>query len=243
MAFFQVHCDESGKLADDYVVFAAAVAEESDWRVISKQWNALLSGAGIHYLHMKEAMPLKGEFRDWKGHESDRDNLLESLAETAIRLVAYHVQSPMSTQAFRRLAQADQERLRDLYYCGFEGLLKVIVAGERAPEYRFNLFCDYSSEYADLTLKLYRRMRMHQIYAHRFPSLTFADDMEFPPLQFADMLAYVRKQEYTRNLENCLPIIRRLSEILAKHGKDDGGHIVWGQGKGPGEARIERDVP
>ena len=243
MAIFQAHCDESGKLADsDCVVFAAAVATDDSWQVLSRKWSEILP-ADIPYVHMKEAMRFDGPFTRWKERRDDRDGLLEALAEMSIDLIAFHTQSPMNTADFRtKVPQAAQERLRDVWYCGFETLMKSIAGDSvsKDPNHRFHLFCDLTTDYAERALKLYMRMRMHQVYRNLFPSLTFADDTEFPPLQVADMLAYVRKQEYTRGLSACEPIIGKLAGIFRKFQKDPRmSYVSYPKGSALGDGVLE----
>jgi hypothetical protein len=55
---------------------------------------------------------------------------------------------------------------------------------------------------------------MQQAYREFFPSVSFADDQEFAPLQAADMLAYCRREQFINgeDASKCEPLIQKLLE-------------------------------
>jgi hypothetical protein len=123
MAAILLALDESGKLDNtEDVVFGGCMFENSESHRFGQKWNDRLDSSKIYALHMKDAMRLGGDFRGW--NEPDRDKLLLDLAALAAesRPVPMLVAAPMSTKEFRTLPQADQERLKNPVYCGFEGV-------------------------------------------------------------------------------------------------------------------------
>src|SRR5436190_10782863 len=96
MAVFQVHCDESGKLADSKcVVLASCVFPQDEVKAFQGKWKDLLRDAGIVYLHTTEAMRFDGEFKGWKDRPGDRDSLLETMAKLLMDRSAFLTTSPM----------------------------------------------------------------------------------------------------------------------------------------------------
>lgn len=245
LAVFQVYCDESGKLADSACVsFASIVFNQEEALPFCNRWNAILSGENIKYLTMKEAMHFQGEFKGWKDRASDRDGLLEALASLAWDRCAFLVSSPMITDGFRSLPQLQQQRLRDLPYAAFETLIAGIaeLAKKSGPRDRFHLVYDLSEEYSIECVKLFNRLRrMRGLNRDLFASLSFADDIDFPPLQAADMYAYCERQRAMEKDESA-PIIKRLGEILRK-GKNTGDRdLVYRSQKGLGHGVLELPI-
>ena len=163
IAVVSVYCDESGKLADSkVVVFAAAVADDSDWKTLGKGWLKALRQARIRSLHTKEAMRRKGQFEGWV--EADRDGLLEQLAKLANERIACNYSFEMDTAKFSALPQPDRKRLKDLPYCAFEGLIRAIAHEHQdRPNMRFQLVYDLSEEYSTECLKLFNPARVSSI--------------------------------------------------------------------------------
>jgi len=246
IAVASVYCDESGKLADSkFVVFAAAVADDAEWTVLQRRWLTLLREAGIGHIHMVDAMRFRGEFQGWENREADRDGLLEQLATLANERIAYNYSFEMDAAKFRALPQSDQERLKDLPYCAFEGLIRAIAhEHQEYPGMRFQLVYDLSEEYATQCLKLFNRLRRTRPeYRQFFPVLAFADDEQVPALQVADMLAYCRREEVLQSgAANCRVIVKRLLEIFSSGGLVESGTIGYKSGSSLGSGRLRRST-
>lgn len=225
VAVFHVNCDESGKLADSTcVVFAACVFPDNEIAPFSDKWRHLLSDAKIRFLHTTDAVRFKGEFKHWKKRNRDRDDLLEAFAKLIMDRAAWLSVAPMDTERFKSLPVGDRKRLKDITYAGFEGLLtelKTDAAKNHRADHRFHLIYDLSDEYSETCLKLFKKMRvMREAYRQFFPSLTFADDTQFPPLQAADLLAYCRREQQAHPADEVSPIIKKLMGIFSSIGMD-----------------------
>ncbi|MBI3408078.1 MAG: DUF3800 domain-containing protein [Planctomycetes bacterium] len=244
MAVFQVHCDESGKLQDSKcVVFAACVFAQNEVSGFSRKWNDYLRNAGIKYLHMTDAMRCQGEFRDWANRRRDRDDLLETLGQLLVDRTAFQSLSPMDVSHFRALPSDDQKRFKDLVYAGFDALMTTLMtdaANFQKPEHRFHLIYDLSEEYSSQCLKHFNKLRrMHESYRQFFPSLTFADDQEFPPLQGADMVAYCRKEVFLKGADGCPGVVQKLIKIILDSPRSSERSMRYGHGAALGEGILE----
>jgi hypothetical protein len=237
MATFQVYCDESGHLSQNYVVFAACVFSQDETVSFARKWQEILRDARVKYVTMKEAMGFRGQFGGWKAN--DRDALLETLTSLVQERCVFHTHSSMTTESFRALHQTQQQRLKGIVYAGFETLIRFIAdeAVARNQSHRFQLVCDLSEEYAEKTLKLFQKLRMQTIYKRFFPSLAFAADEEFPQLQAADLIAFCRKEE----LLNSSPvgIVGKMLDTLGAGGPPKESALLYGPAAGIGEGTLE----
>jgi hypothetical protein len=180
--------DESGKLADtDIVVFAGSVATADHWSVLCDCWLRALGEIKVPYLSMKDAMHLRGPWREL--YESVRDSVLVKLAEKLDELAGFHIAAPMSSKEFRALPQSARQMLKDPQYCGFEACIRGMVEGIRNPALKVAFYYDSSEQYAEGCLKLYQRVRAkNAAIKHRCVSLTFTENEQYPLIQAADML-------------------------------------------------------
>jgi Protein of unknown function (DUF3800) len=242
VATFQVHCDESGKLQDSKcVTFSGCIFREDAVAEFSRRWTECLEDAQIADLHMKDAMRFGGEFRGWKNHGSDRDALLETLGKL-LHDRGSQVVFTMDTKKFKLLDQNTQGLLKNPVYAGFDGLLKVIMSTavhHKTPEHRFHLVYDLSEEYSTECLRLFNKMRMRQPSVKTFfPSIAFADDREFPPLQAADMVAYCAREEFLQGVGCCTGIVGKLLDISGSSTAIQ-KTVVHKQGRPLGEGMVE----
>jgi hypothetical protein len=233
MAIFQAYFDESGKLADkEFVVFAACVATIADWESFSIKWTEMLGDIG--YVHMTEAVRCEGEFKRFRGKESDRDDLLVALAELAVARYAFSVHIPVKSATFKELPANLQTQLKDPVYCGFEGLLRNLLESASRIQatsgikysHGFQLYADASTDYSVQILKLYHRVKsVEQDARERFQSITFAEDEHFPPLQAADMLAYCRRCEESNDAWR--PVVKKLLDVFNRNGSLGNMELVY----------------
>lgn len=87
MAAFKGYFDESGKEDDPQFACSAIsvggyITTVDSWRDIEAKWKAVLDRPefGVRYLHMKEFAHFEGQFASWRGDESRRKALIESLS-------------------------------------------------------------------------------------------------------------------------------------------------------------------
>jgi len=209
-----VFCDESGKQADSpVVVFAACIASDQHWAVMMEDWRKAIEGK-VRYISMKEAMHFRGEFEGWEDRIKERDELLVSVAEIAARAIAFNSIAAVDSKTFLTLGQEDRKKFRDIHYMAFEGCIKqILVATAKRQDWFFHLYLDASEEYSERCLKMYLKMRYrYPEVRQRYIAITFAEDEQYPPLQFADMTAYCERA--MRMSTNPPDIIKRLHPIV-----------------------------
>ena len=233
----KAYCDESGKLADHkFVVFAACVAGDSNWDVISQRWNEIILSRGISCVSMKDAMTFHGQFSGWAGREQERDDLIYGLLDMAMPLVGSIATAPMSTDEFKSLTPVQQKMLRNPQYCGFEACMRLILSDLR-PGLDFHVVCDSSEEYSPTMLKLYIQLRARdEAFKRRCIAITFAEDYMFPPIQLADMVAYCERQRRMKAVDEQPAIVRRIMDRLEQTRQKTiyQGYAIDGPGLGHG---------
>jgi len=238
MMALQAYFDESGKLQDknaDHVVFGGIAGKMDEVSVFSRKWQAIL-GSDVDHIHMKDAMHFNGAFRGWGNRESRRDEILIECAKVAFENSAMLIVSEMEKKAFHSLAETQRKRLKNPVYGGFEGCVRALA--QSFPGHDFNLWYDESQEYAETCLKMYQRMKsMHVNFAHRLPSITFANDEKCPGLQAADMVAY-SAFVVGRDGSSAPRIVKAINSTLRKeiNGK---GHLLYTKGETLGSGILE----
>jgi hypothetical protein len=141
------------------------------------------------------------------------------------------VAAPMSTKEFRALPQADQERLKNPVYCGFEGCVRAAVDSiPRGEPHSLQIVCDLSEEYSVQVLRLFHKLRSrNEEVKRRCHALFFADDRYIPVLQLADMFAYVCRAFHVGNPPE---IILDIIELLTgKRTIESTSRMVYGAGE------------
>lgn len=234
----KAYCDESGKLADHkFVVFAACVAQDPNWDVITQRWNDVIFPLGISSISMKDAMTFHGQFSGWANRGHERDELLYGLLDMAMPLAGSIVTAPMSTEEFKALPGEQRQLLRNPQYCGFEAGMRLIVSQMRS-EHDFHVICDSSEEYSPSMLRLYIHLRSrNEDFKRRCIAITFAEDYRFPPVQLADMVAFCERHRRIRSVEERYPVVRRIMERLEATRQGPTiyqGYAVGGLGLGHG---------
>jgi hypothetical protein len=235
MAVLQAYFDESGKLKDkgEHVVFGGIAGRLDEVSVFSRRWKEVL-GSDVDHIHMRDAMRLEGEFEGYD--ETRRDEILIECAKVAQSSSAMIVVSEMDKNDFLGLAQEEQQRLNNPTYGGFEACVRSLA--RQFYNHDLYLWYDESQEYAETCLKLYQRMKnLNTDLLRRLPSLTFADDQQFPGLQAADMIAYCA-YVVQRDRSNAKKVIREILSIFKKefNGQE---HLLYLRGGQLGSGILE----
>jgi len=240
MSTLQGYFDESGKLSDPnpgIVAFAGCISTYDGWQSLSNRWNEIFDQVGIRSLHMKEVMSFRGDWRQFKDKEPERDDVLVELAKAVYKSSFFLLAAPMLSQEFLALPQAEQPRLKNLQYCGFETCVKGLsdsISTSITGPVKVQLICDLSEEYSSECLKLFIRLRRaNKPLANLFPALTFGVDEGLLPLQVADMYAYCcRKHHIQRNGLDTMPaVISGLFDALHGGSGTEEGHMIYRAGK------------
>jgi hypothetical protein len=241
----QVFFDESGKLADqEMVVFGGCLLTTDHSVVMSERWTDALKESGLSYMSMKDAMNFRGEFENWKKdlsrdvREAERDALLVRMVSTADYDVKAYPSAGVSTSDFKTLPDEQRKRLKDPQYCAFEACMNRTIHLVHQADF-LHIYCDSTENYAKECIGLYHKLRMRDAeFRKRCVAITFAEDEAFPPLQFADVVAYcVRKQK--TDSSQVPPVVKDILAIIQGRGAIDDTltYLLGGEGLGHGVFR------
>ncbi len=198
-----VHCflDDSGKESqptNPFVVMAGYFAEMSVWLQLWQQWANLLVKHQITSVHMKELIPIEGEYKKLGWDIEKRDAAIADFIEeirkapvigigVAVKMTAWRTvkaanpKLPFGTvQEFvlQRILRGVVERLAIL-----PDVSKVALVFDRDPEFAANRIKVFSWLLSD--------PKANKLMA----SIMFADPHVYPGLQCADILAWETRKE------------------------------------------------
>jgi hypothetical protein len=108
------------------------------WRRFESAWRRVLDSAGIETFHMADFMACAGEFRSWRGRESEQSTLLLRLAKVTKRHVRRSFSEMLILDAWKdvNLTYALKEsRCTPYAICGFFVIHKTMMwlAGRERP--------------------------------------------------------------------------------------------------------------
>lgn len=205
----QVLVDESGDKGQGGMVVLAAVMADADlWANFSDAWRACLKDApAIDYFKMNEAATcLKGQFIRWT--ESERDAKLRALVgvinrfrirvllvgmdDDALAKVAseYGIGRPLDHPYFHAFNTTTFAVASDLSLnCGLSGRFELIF--DNKPPIGFKARAWYP------LIRVMAEKAGLGVESILPDDLVFRDDLEFVPLQVADMLAWLYRKEWS----------------------------------------------
>jgi hypothetical protein len=200
--------DDSGKESQStmpWVCMAGYLAEYDATVSLNQKWYQLLIKHGIRELHMKQLIPIVGQYQklgwDAKKRDSVVGEFIQVINET--RMVGAGVAVEMAAWRKRKKEHSDLNWGTAQQFC-LERILSRVVehlhnAGidesialvfDTDPEFginRFNLFCAL--------------MGHDQRAARRLTSITFGHPEHYPGLQAADLLAWETRKELMQKRE------------------------------------------
>jgi hypothetical protein len=218
---YQVVFDGSGTIDQDRaVVYAGALSSMAQWQAFTETWEGLLAKHDLAYLKFAEADTFFGEFVpksiEWATEkEVRRDAVLGEFAALKDRYAMStngcgFVMGINRTSPFSKGIQP-VEKKKEQFQCAILALLNGVPA-----DHAVSILCDVEKDTEDH----YRGwieglMRVESEKVARIVQIAFADDMFSPPIQFADLIAGVTRQELERRLYRAETPVSPLYELLS----------------------------
>lgn len=187
------------------VVYAGAISTQVQWTAFNESWEHLLIKNDLAYFKMAEAMTFYGEFlpkfTEWGAErEARRDALLLELANLKRRydlrctgcglVVSASGGGPFST------SDHTLEKKKSLFQQAILALLQGVP-----PDYNVALLCDSEPDAEDTYRSWINGLiRVDSGKAAHVIGISFFDDKYAQPLQFADLVAGVVREEIVRRL-------------------------------------------
>lgn len=208
--------DESGNLCDEIVSFGGCAGTPRQTLAFHHKWKALIDGAGVGYVSMKDAVHFKGPFGGWHktaDGKAKRDSLLRALARTVVDCGLLVLASSMTSAEFKALPKTQQKRFwDDNQYCQFETCITGLLHQRANPV--LHIVCDLSEKYAEKCITLFNLLRKRDpLIKARCIAISFADDQTHTGLQAADMISYCARVEHQTETSP-KPIVQEIIDIL-----------------------------
>jgi len=184
----------------------------------------LLDELGFPYLHTSELASLNGVYAKHRSKlkPSDIPAILQRFAQIIPKYVNYGYGVGVDTTHFRSMSQAFRNKVKDPHYVAFKMTMNMVmeevsVARQMQPAFNWSagIICDQDAGTADHCLKWFTKFRTHDAKAREaLNGICFCDSARIPPVQAADLLAYVLRMEVERRRIKNPPPPTMLSQIL-----------------------------
>jgi hypothetical protein len=199
MAILHFFCDESGKYQQNPIVSVTgigAVRERLD--PLYSEWRTLLHAYGLSELHMSQALTLTGnigsKFRAGQTL-TERQELLFPFADCINKYCEIGLMQAWSVVGYAKLSLEVKKLLggsHDPYQLAFTRGLMAIA--DYAGEDYVNVLVDDDIVTAWDTYLHYREALKAADTTERFVGISFAKSHHYPPLQAADMAAFLARR-------------------------------------------------
>lgn len=197
----ECYFDDSGKESaqnEPYVCMAGYMADFSYWTLFFQQWRDLLIKHGISCIHMRDLIPLQGEYKRLGWDPQKRDKVLtdfiriikeNQLIGFGIGVDANHWHS-ISEDVRRKYGNAQD-------FC-FQRIMRMVIEKLKAtkPEDVVSVTFDTDPEFARVRLNRFFEIWAHDNNAREYlAAITFANPKIYVQLQAADLLAWETRKD------------------------------------------------
>lgn len=219
-----IHCflDDSGKESQPtmpYVVLAGYFAEMSIWIALWERWVELLLKHGISGIHMKELIPMEGEYKSKGWDVVKRDQVVGDFITEINRANLVGIGIAVEVSAWRTVKKLNPAvpfgTVQD--FC-FGRILRRIVDRLDAAQLdgKVALVFDRDPEFSSNRINLFNYCLQQDSRARRLlASIMFADPNVYPGLQCADLLAWETRKDLVQKAGGFRPT-KRWRELFAK---------------------------
>ncbi|MFZ0802203.1 MAG: DUF3800 domain-containing protein [Terriglobales bacterium] len=198
-----IHCflDDSGKESDAgnrFVTMAGYLALDRYWMIFSEVWYNLLLKHGISWVHMRDLIPLQGEYAKLGWDTTKRDEVLADFIK-AIKiseLTGFGV--GIDADAWREIPKQVTKKHGNAQEFCFVRVLRQIVDRLKiaGPADHVSIHFDSDQHYTPARFKRFSEVKERDEVARAYlSSISFCDPKKFRPLQAADLLAWETRKD------------------------------------------------
>jgi hypothetical protein len=196
----RAYFDDSGKESmpnGEFVCMAGYLADSSFWDLFASAWRQLKLVHGISGIHMKDLIPLQGEYKILGWDATKRDAVLADFIRVIknTQLVGFGV--GVDARAWRDLRNINPKLDNVQTFC-FARIMRLVIERIKLAEPRdfVAVSFDPDPEFGAARLRLFDEIWRRDPEARKYlSSLTFADKLIYTPLQAADLLAWETRKD------------------------------------------------
>ena len=196
----RAYFDDSGSeslSSGTHVCLAGYLADDHYWVTFNRLWRHQLVRHGIGCVHMKDLIPLQGEYKSLGWDTTKRDQVIGDFIRVIqySELIGFGV--AVDAAAWREVRKKSPKSANAQMFC-FSRLFRLVVERMKksAPREWLNVHFDSNPEFGAQRLRLFDDIRRTDKDAQwLIPSITFADMKTYLPLQAADILAWESRKE------------------------------------------------
>lgn len=187
--------------AEQYLTLGSYSGSEKAWQYIEPKWQAALKEFGAPYLHMREAMFLKGPFHKSNGWDSKR--VMQLVAKLADVINCYDERTllpcafSVGMDRYRNAASTAStgQVLRAATVCAVQccqRILGALVPDSTDANATINIYRDSNDLYLGDLLRDWKspKIRRSQLILERINMIASAEMKVTPGIQMADLLAW-----------------------------------------------------
>jgi hypothetical protein len=197
--------DDSGKeneSGNPYVVMAGYFGSVDGWTELSRQWFELLAKHEISGIHMRDLIPLAGEYKALGWDIPKRDAVMAEFLHVIRQAQMTGIGIAVDTKAWQAIKKEHSEYAKWFgsvqEFC-LQRITKRVVEHLHGQDDQMTLVWDRDQEFAVSRVKFYGELIRHDPRANKLISaIMFGDPMRYPPLQCADVLAWETRKELTQ---------------------------------------------
>lgn len=204
----QVYLDDSGKLdQSSVVVIAGYISTLEKWKLFSTQWSKILSAHNLSSFRMAQAWRLHRKY--YKAGPIKRDWLLVRLLDCIKQHTEQAFVVSLDIDAHAEMFEGWEElggsfkNLNRAYFGAFAAILGVVYGYNYLYRYdcEFEVILDEqggeSKNFLLSTISNFKEIARQEFPGVQINAPTFRSDDDCPPIQAADMLAWlVRREKY-----------------------------------------------
>ncbi|MGA7563539.1 MAG: DUF3800 domain-containing protein [Desulfobaccales bacterium] len=228
--------DDSGHQADpqnEFVCVAGYLADVNHWQLFATEWKYQLIRHNISCIHMKDLVPLQGEYKELGWNNDKRDTVLLEFLNIIkeSELIGFGIS--IDVRAWKILPPRIRKQFGNVHYFCFARIIRNIVDRLKKMEAHdiINVIFDTNPEFGSRRFSLLSDIRKHDPEAAKhIGSLAFADGKLYSALQAADILAWETRKELTQKLlgHKSTPRWKQLFTIFPGYYPDYTGEL-WGK--------------
>ena len=210
----KAYYDGSGKAhnrADAFLTLAGLAGDAKAWEIFDEQWRKILANRdpAAHYLHMKEANPLRKEFSETKGWDNDKvRSLLADLTNECFFKATFSDSASeqlgifsctVDLTAYRKLQDEGRTLTKEEHICTDGAVaLMLNILGSGSSE-RIEMYFDRDEQFRGRVENIWNRKRRPAWWAKRVDTVAPVNMKCWPGIQAADFIAWSLNRKYTVN--------------------------------------------